>query len=299
MADSNDFQLWLLGTYLLLVSFLTSLAFAIWRQIESIKLKQAISRYHRIVAVLGQTVSTETSSETSESNNATGSASSTGSAAVAEIASIAEEKLPQAPQQYESMLSSLIQALIAAVDSRDPNAQNHSEYVAYIAHDLAMDMGLSPEEVKATTLAARLMNVGKIKAPDKALTQANITAADKKKVRLALSASAEILKDVPFDVPVVETLKQAREHVNGSGPLKMTGDSLLPSAKIIALVNAFVAMVSPRSYRDPLTPVEAIEELNLSVDSIYSREVFLALERYISNNTGSEMLTKIQKQFAE
>ncbi len=300
MKDSSAFQLWLLSVYMLSVSCLTAIAFAVWRQVEALKLKEVVSRYQRIISVVGQPVIVEkiVPSDAVESKTDNKLSDSEANTAPAEV-SVNEKLYEQKQQQYERLFSSLIQSLVAAVDSRDPNAQNHSEYVSYIAHDVAMEMGLSPDEVKATTLAARLMNVGKIKAPDKALTQANITAADKKKVRLALSASADMLKDVPFDVPVVETLRQAREHVDGSGPLKMSGDQLLPSAKIIALVNAFVAMISPRSYRDPLAASEALDELRDSLDTIYSRDVFLALENYLNNDSGSKLLDKMRKQFAD
>jgi HD-GYP domain-containing protein (c-di-GMP phosphodiesterase class II) len=267
MANSNAYKAWMVTAYMLLVSCLTAVGFAVLRQMEVIGLKHALLSARNVAKLDNLSVSQQ-----------------------------AQETPKEAQQKYDHAFAALIQALVNAVDSRDPNAQHHSEYVSYIAHDIAMEMKLSPDEVKATTLAARLMNVGKIKAPEKSLTNAVISTSDKNKVRQAMYASVDILKDVPFDVPVVETLQQVREHMDGSGPLGLKENMILPSAKIIAVVNAFVAMISPRSYRMAFTSAAALESIRSSLDTVYSREVFVVLEQYLKDENGTEMLSKLRER---
>ena len=56
-----------------------------------------------------------------------------------------------------------------------------------------------------------------------------------------------MLSHVEFDGPVVEIIGQVQEHADGSGrPRGLKGDEINLAARIIAVANAFVAMVSPR-----------------------------------------------------
>lgn len=201
----------------------------------------------------------------------------------------------EAQKKYENTLSELIKSLVLMVDSRDPNAQGHSEAVAYIAHELAVELNLSKDEVRATTLAGRLMNVGKINTSEQILLEPSLSEAEKQNIRASMRRSTDILQDVPFDVPVVETLKQSQEHVDGSGPLGLKGDEILMSAKIIAVVNAFVAMTSKRSYRDALDNKEALANIRKLVGTAYHYKIYAALENYLVNSNGVDAINKIRK----
>lgn len=207
-----------------------------------------------------------------------------------------QETLARRTEKYQQTLSEIVQTLVSLVDSRDPHAQGHSECVAYIAHEIAVEMQLSEDEIRATTLAGRLMNVGKIKAPESVLLDSSMSESNKQNVRDALRRSADILQNVTFDVPVVETLRQAQEHVDGNGPLGLKSPEILISAKIIAVVNAFVAMVSERPYRPALEPKDALDIIRKSIDTVYSYKVYMALENYLVHGGGLKAISLIRKK---
>ena len=63
------------------------------------------------------------------------------------------------------------------------------------------------------------------------------------------SQAVDLLQDVTFEGPVVETIRQLGETWDGGGPLGLKGEEILVTARVLAVANAFVGMVSPRAYR--------------------------------------------------
>ncbi|MGD8672785.1 MAG: HD domain-containing phosphohydrolase, partial [Thiogranum sp.] len=77
---------------------------------------------------------------------------------------------------------------------------------------------------------------------------------------------------------------QKQEHLDGSGyPNGLKGDEILLTARILAVSNAFVALVSPRAYRSAVSIEEALERLLRDSDSKYDRHVVAALFHVAEN----------------
>lgn len=54
------------------------------------------------------------------------------------------------------------------------------------------------------------------------------------------------------------------ERLDGSGqPRQLSGDAINMHARILAVVNAFCSLVSPRSYRSGMSPEKALSVLEL------------------------------------
>ncbi len=191
-------------------------------------------------------------------------------------------------ERRASTLQQLIDTLVAVVDKRDPNAAHHSACVAMVAEGVAREMRLDETLIHTAGIAGRLMNIGKIMVPENMLTSKTLKKEEKEQIRESMQAGAELLSGIRFDGPVVDTLKQAQEHVDGSGPMKLKDDAILPTAKIIRTANDFVAMVSARSYRDGMSMEEAMNALNKDSGKLYDGRVLAALANYIVNAGGRE-----------
>jgi len=194
----------------------------------------------------------------------------------------------------------MIDMLVLMVDRRDPYASNHSACVAMIARAVAMGMGLDQTLVETAETAGNLMNIGKIIVPRELLTKASaLTPVEKISIRESLHSSIALLKDIEFDGPVVDTLRQSQERYDGLGFLKMKGDAILVTARIIAAVNAFVGMISPRSYRQALSVEQATKNLLANIDAQFDRRVVVALVDYVENRHGrADILKLISKEMA-
>ena len=66
----------------------------------------------------------------------------------------------------------------------------------------------------------------------------------------------------------------------------MKGDKILVTAQIVAVSNAFVAMLSDRAYRKRIELDEALKALLEQSGTAYNPRVVMALGNYIENHGG-------------
>ncbi len=210
---------------------------------------------------------------------------------------VIEQDITEVVHERERRLSTqnhLIQTLVRLVDKRDPFAANHSILVSKLAHQIASDMQFSPALVETTRIAGSLMNIGKILVPSELLTKTGqLSAAEKKTLQDSMHAAAKLLENIDFDGPVAETLQQWQEHWDGTGPLGLRGDRILAPARIIAVANAFIGMISPRSWRTAIPIESATKFLIDQSDTAFDRKVVIALMNFVENKNGRAWLEKI------
>ena len=151
-------------------------------------------------------------------------------------------------------------ALVRAIESVDVNLIGHSQKMEQVVELLCTTMELSSENKETLRLAARLSQVGKIFVPHQLLTKTGkLTPEEQSEVMRAPEYAHRVLQDLQFGLPVPDAVYQMGERLDGTGqPRKLRGDEITPNARILAVVNAFCAMVSPRSYRAGMDPQEAI-----------------------------------------
>lgn len=190
-------------------------------------------------------------------------------------------------ERRENMLRQVLEALVAVVDRRDPYASGHSARVGQLSRMIAEEMVLTEREIEAAEVAGSLMNFGKVLVSRGILTKTSALTADElQRVRDSILTSAEILSIIDFSTPVVPTLKQVLERVDGSGvPQGLKGAEIIVTARIVAVANTYVALVSPRAHRPSLGLKEAISYMMQDVDKIYDRAVVKALAHFIENRS--------------
>ncbi|MGE0735634.1 MAG: HD domain-containing phosphohydrolase [Alphaproteobacteria bacterium] len=191
-------------------------------------------------------------------------------------------------ERREENLRRLVDALLTVVDRRDPNAADHSKRVADLARAVAGEMGLAENLIETASFAGSLLNLGKIMVPEAILTKPDkLTAEELEQVRKAVGAGADLIEGIDFGGPVAETLRQAQERWNGTGtPKGLKGDAILPTARVVAVANAFVAMVSTRAHRAGLPIDQALAVLMGEAGQAYDRAVVGALINYLDNKGG-------------
>lgn len=175
----------------------------------------------------------------------------------------------------------LISALVRAIESVDANLRGHSDKMASAAALVAQELNLDPHERETLDLAARLSQIGKIFVPRELLTKREaLTPRERQEVLRAPEHADAILHDLRFDLPVRETVREMGERMDGSGsPHGLQGEEISRCGRVLAVVNAFVAMTSPRAWRDNtgMTTAEAVRQLAL--DLRFDLDVVRALAR--------------------
>ena len=93
------------------------------------------------------------------------------------------------------------------------------------------------------------------------------------------------LSSLEFEGPVLETIAQKQELMDGSGyPRGLRGEDILLTARILAVANTFVALVSPRAYRDAVPIERALDQLLSESKDKYDRHVVAALFHLAENS---------------
>jgi HD-GYP domain-containing protein (c-di-GMP phosphodiesterase class II) len=197
-------------------------------------------------------------------------------------------ELTRERRRNEAMLHELIDTLVSVVDRRDPYSAYHSMRVAEVSRCIAEDMHLSDYHIATVDAAGRLMNLGKIFVPADVLTRNGpLSTGERALLAQTHKVSADLLRNVAFDGPVVETIVHLGEWWDGSGPLGLQGHGILHEARILAVANAFVAMSSPRAHRRAMTFDQISLVLMEQAGSKFDRGVVSALLNYVDNRGGS------------
>jgi len=146
-------------------------------------------------------------------------------------------------------------------------------------------MNLGPDLAHTAHTAGLLMNIGKLLVPESLLTrEGELSEAEREQVHQALQADADLLDQMEFGGPVVETLRQVlRRPDEERDP---TRPETLLTAQILRVANAFVAMVSTRADRPSLPAEAALTELTQAGDERYDTAIIAALRRYLYSEDG-------------
>lgn len=110
-----------------------------------------------------------------------------------------------------------------------------------------------------------------------------LTSDEKAIVQNEVQHTQRMLQDIEFEGPVLETILQKHEYLDGSGSKGISGDALLLNARILTTANDFVAMISPRAYRDSLAIDKALDILLKDAGKRYDRQVVASLFHVAQN----------------
>ena len=194
-------------------------------------------------------------------------------------------QLQEAQTRRDRLMKQIVYSLMRAIDLHDPYSANHSAKTAKVATAVGRAMELSTEQLTTIEIAANLCNLGKLSLPKELLLKTgDLTPAEQTVLKSETASAAEILAGIDFEGPVLETITQKHEYLDGSGyPKGLAGDEIILTSRILAAANAFIAMTSPRAYRDRLTDKQAMTQLLNAADSKYDRHVIAALFHVVEN----------------
>ena len=202
---------------------------------------------------------------------------------------VVEQDITQAMSEREKReqnLKSLVDAMVKMVDKRDHFSADHSIKTAKIAKAIAREMKLDEIAVETVEYAGKLMNLGKMMLPIKLLAKKGKLSDDERtEISEAIASSAEFLKDIQFNGNVMETIKYCQERIDGKGFFNLTESEIPLTAQIVSLANAYVAVTSPRAYREELNTDEAIKIFMNEVNEKYNRKVVIALVNHLDNSS--------------
>jgi HD-GYP domain-containing protein (c-di-GMP phosphodiesterase class II) len=154
-------------------------------------------------------------------------------------------------------------ALVQVLVEREPALHAHLREVALLAQRTAIELGLQSDELDEVVRAAELHDVGKIAVPDSILHKPGpLDDGEWQIMRQHPVIGERILATVPALRLVGVLVRSSHERWDGSGyPDRLRGADIPLGARIVAVCDAYHAMISRRPYAPPRTPESARREL--------------------------------------
>ncbi len=155
------------------------------------------------------------------------------------------------------------EALASAIDAKDKYTHGHSSRVAAYSQQIARQAGKSEEECEKVYFAALLHDVGKIGIPDNIINKdGKLTDEEFAQIKMHPVYGNQILSRIQSSPYLSIGAHYHHERYDGRGyPDGLKGDDIPEIARIIGVADAYDAMTSKRSYRDPIPQDKVREEL--------------------------------------
>lgn len=178
-----------------------------------------------------------------------------------------------------------------APPARNSDPGSHVGEKEQLVRAVAGRLGLDAAMVTEIATASRFADLGMATVPDSIIAKDGpLTDEEWDLIRQHPLRSAEMLGSSRMLDSVREIVRASHEHLDGSGyPLGLSGERIPLGARVLLVVEAYLAMTQARTYRALLGMREALDELRDTAGTLYDPAVVDALERTIGARGGSSL----------
>ncbi len=168
-----------------------------------------------------------------------------------------------------------ILALGRTVNARDAYTADHSHDLTELAVATAQEMGCDEQTITNTRWAALLHDIGKIGIPDSILNKPGpLTVEERAIIEQHPDIGADIVAPIKRLAHLAPIIRTHQEKYDGSGyPRGLKGEEIPLEARIVAVVDAYSAMIDERVYKQGKSPESAVAELQRCAGTHFDPQV--------------------------
>lgn len=177
---------------------------------------------------------------------------------------VLEEEVRRQTQEIRAREEEIALRLVCAADSRDDGETgSHIRRLGLYSELIAKNLGWSDSDAEEIRIAAPMHDIGKIGIPDHILKKpGQLTESEFEIMKLHPEIGGRILSN--SKTPLVQMARDIcmghHEKWDGSGyPRGLAGEDIPLSARIVAIVDVFDALIHKRVYKDEIPVDQAIE----------------------------------------
>ncbi|MBF8272684.1 MAG: DUF3369 protein [Magnetococcales bacterium] len=208
--------------------------------------------------------------------------------------------------QLKKVHQTAIQSLVTLMESGNADKGKHLRQVEYLSTGIAqylLDKGLYPEELNSQFImqlgmASVLHDVGNAAVPQEIMGKREKLNEDEwRKIREHVHTGSKVLRDVSQRAQGINHLSMAveialfhHERYDGSGYHGLTGRDIPMSARIMAVVDVYTALVSVRPHREPMPHKQAVEYIRTTSGTQFDPDVVDAFINLVNNESQFQKL---------
>jgi len=176
-------------------------------------------------------------------------------------------------EAFESVVEDLVESiirhpgalqLVSRLREADESAYTHALQVAVLMVSFGRELGFSRTELGHLGQVGMLLDVGKLRIDQRILSKrGNLTPEEFDEVKRHVQYGLEIIGPSSVAHPdVIQGVAQHHERLNGTGyPKGLKDGEIVPFGQMGGIVDAFSALTSVRPYAEPVSPYEAMQQL--------------------------------------
>jgi putative nucleotidyltransferase with HDIG domain len=193
------------------------------------------------------------------------------------------EELEQRTRELASLQMGLLTTVVQTLNMRDAMTARHSTAVARYSREVAKLLGLDEREQDLIHTAALLHDIGKVVLPDSILfAERKLTDEEWEQIKLHPVHGAKLVERIEGYGPVAEIVLHHHERFSGGGyPAGIAGVEIPIGARILSVADTYDVMTARDSYRRPVSPEAAMQELRRVAGTQLDPEVVEAFIRMI------------------
>ena len=166
-------------------------------------------------------------------------------------------------EEQQKIILGGIKSLVTLLDTRLPHEYTHSPYFCRLVASIGHCMRLDGKQIESLKFASLLHDTGKADIPIEILTKTSkLTVKEYNIIKRHPLKGAQILRPLQILKPVIPIIMHHHEKYNGTGyPSRLKKGQIPQGARIMAVADAFEAMVYGRPYRERVSISSAIKEI--------------------------------------
>jgi hypothetical protein len=170
-----------------------------------------------------------------------------------------------------------------------PDEDEEDSAIEILAGRVGAELGLSAAELSDLATAAKFRDLGMTTVPDEIITKLGpLTDEEWAVVRGHPERSAEMLGAGPAFDGARAIIRANHEHLDGTGyPNGLAAAEIPTGARILLVVESYVAMTEDRPYRARLEAHAAIEQLEQRSGTVYDEAAVASLARVLREHSRS------------
>jgi len=208
-----------------------------------------------------------------------------------------DEKIEQVYKQAEdnmysnkvlegkSFRSSIIASLRKILAERANETEEHCNRIKELSVQLGKRLGLYDDQLNQVGVLALLHDIGKVAIPDQILNKVgSLTKEEWKIMKKHSEIGYRIALSSPEIAPIAYGILTHHERWDGRGyPLGLKGKEIPLISRIVAIADAYDAMINHRSYHRALSKEEALREIKRCAGKQFDLEMVSVFIEMITN----------------